>query len=140
VASPVQYGLISRTLIESLVNRERFDPRGPIATMKTALIILSSLFIGVSLDSTLTVSVSAANPSSVAEFAGVQPSQSSTVALDKGKQTASVPFEPLLLLLLGSALFSVATAIKVVLSRQFDSNSAQPAVSGKSPVRPRFQV
>ena len=101
--------------------------------MKTALIILSFLF------STFTVNVSAANPTSATELAGVQASQASITA-DKAKPTAPVAFEPLLLLLLGSALFSVGTAIKVVLSRQFDSNSAQPAVSGESPVRPRYQV
>jgi hypothetical protein len=102
------------------------------------LTAIASLFLCVSFNSALIVNVEAANPNDVAEMAGAQPSHGSTRAQDKTKQTAPVPFEPLLLLLLGSALFSVGTAIKVVLSRQFDSNSSRQAVSSKSPARPRL--
>lgn len=63
-----------------------------------------------------------------------QDSPAAIIAQDKadtkyGSSATPVHFEPLLLLLLGSTLFSIGTAIKFVVSRKFDRKTIGAAVS-----------
>ena len=46
---------------------------------------------------------------------------------DNKSSNTTTPFEPLLLLLFGSALFSIGTAIKLVLSRKLDPKQIESA-------------
>jgi hypothetical protein len=67
--------------------------------------------------------------------AGSHPPHTSVIDQDEAKHTSpvtSLHIEPLLLLLLGSALFSVSTTIKLVLSRRLAHKSAQQRASRPS--------
>lgn len=79
----------------------------------------------------------ARNNNGITELTG-GPAAASSHTHDQGNaaHTTPVPFEPLLLLLLGSTLFSIGTAIKVILSRQFENNSVRQAARGKTTTRP----
>lgn len=91
-------------------------------------LFLSSVNIG-----SLTSAVYARSNDGVHELTATPATAASSTTHDQDKK--HIPFEPLLLLLLGSALFSIGTAIKLLLARKFQPQ-AQPAARGKTTTRP----
>lgn len=76
-----------------------------------------------------------AGSNDVTELASTTPTAAASTTphdLDNSARAGNIPFEPLLLLLLGSTLFSIGTAIKLVLARRFDNNSANRSPRGKT--------
>lgn len=78
-------------------------------------------------------SAQASDSAPSAERAANQPPGPSALvpAHDTKSSKTSAPFEPLLLLLFGSALFFIGTAIKLVLSRKLDPKQIAPAANGR---------
>ncbi|HSQ19138.1 MAG TPA: hypothetical protein VLR92_02070 [Blastocatellia bacterium] len=109
------------------------------ATMKYRTIFTLIAFLALTLISNVQTGIAdtSGNTDRTAErkVASVaQDSPPAIIAQDKadtkyGSSATPVHFEPLLLLLLGSTLFSAGTAIKFVVSRKFDRKSIGVAVS-----------
>jgi hypothetical protein len=86
---------------------------------QAALILIGVLVVCISLNEVRKETVLANDMSSgIAQQANAQ--ASTGLAPTKANSSTSVHFEPLLLLLLGSTLFSIGTAIKLALSRKLD--------------------
>ena len=101
---------------------------------QAALIVVGILVACASLNEVRKVSVQASNQSTgFSQLANAQSSTGLATAQDNGPVTASVHFEPLLLLLLGSTLFSIGTAIKLALSRKLDPKRIRVARKPPSP-------
>jgi hypothetical protein len=88
--------------------------------LKAVLILIAFLFICGFLEQVRNDSIHASEePSGITERASAQHPNLAPATEDHSSK-ASVHFEPLLLLLLGSTLFSIGTAIKLILSRKLD--------------------
>jgi len=101
---------------------------------QAALIVVGMLVACISLNEVRKVSVQASNQSTrFSQLANAQSSTGLAPAQESSPASASVHFEPLLLLLLGSTLFSIGTAIKLALSRKLDPKRIGVARKPPSP-------
>jgi hypothetical protein len=94
---------------------------------RPTLTVVVFLFLCAVTITAMTAAVYAAATDGVPELASAPAATASSNPHDQenAARAAHIRFEPLLLLLLGSTLFSIGTAIKLVLSRTLDNNSVQ---------------
>ena len=93
---------------------------------RAAIILITFVFVCTSFNEVRKASIHASDKSEgVVERASAANTQSpsSLTPSQEGYSNASLRFEPLLLLLLGSALFSIGTAMKLILSRRLNPKS-----------------
>jgi len=94
--------------------------------IRAAIILIAFVSVGTSFNEVRKASIQASDKSDgVVERASAANAQSpsSLTPSQENHSNASLRFEPLLLLLLGSALFSIGTALKLVLSRRLNPKS-----------------
>ena len=88
--------------------------------LKAVLVLIAFLFISGSLEQVRNGSVHASDEPAVSTERMSAQAPSLAQAKEEHTSKASLHFEPLLLLLLGSTMFSIGTAIKLVLSRKLE--------------------
>ena len=100
---------------------------------QAALILIGVLVVCISLNEVRKEGVHASDLSAGPAHLANNQSPASPATRENAETTASVHFEPLLLLLLGSTLFSIGTAIKLVLSRKLDPKRIAVARKPQTP-------